>query len=281
MGVVHVRYYTDPACPWSWAAEPGVRRLMVEFGDEVRFTYVMVGMAREFRGRHEPTRMALSALDAAAASGMPVDSRLWLDAPPRSSYPACLAVKAAAEQDLDGPYLRRLREGLMCDRLALDSTDALVAAARTVDGMDVDRFAIDLASNAIVEALGADFQRAREPSPVRAPHDASGEPPRVRTPSFEIRRDAGDHGEVVGVIDGSGDVAALRAAVLEAGATPSPGGLPDALAALRRFGRMAAAEVAAVCDLPGPRASAELWRLALEWRARPERAGAGELWRPA
>ena len=48
--------------------------------------------------------------------------------------------------------------------------------------------------------------------------------------------------------------------------------------ALRRFGSMATAEVAAVCDLPGPRAPAELWRLALEWRVRAERLGTGYLW---
>ena len=32
MPVVHTRYYTDPACPWSWALEPSFRRLLVEFG---------------------------------------------------------------------------------------------------------------------------------------------------------------------------------------------------------------------------------------------------------
>jgi hypothetical protein len=40
-------------------------------------------------------------------------------------------------------------------------------------------------------------------------------------------------------------------------------------------------EVAAACDLPEPRAHAELWRLALEWRARPERRGTGHLWHAA
>ena len=50
------------------------------------------------------------------------------------------------------------------------------------------------------------------------------------------------------------------------------------LDALRRFGTMATPEVAVVCDLPGPRAPAELWRLALEWRVRPERLGTGYLW---
>jgi predicted DsbA family dithiol-disulfide isomerase len=43
VGAVHVTYYTDPACPWSWAAEPAVRRLLVEFGDDISITYVMVG----------------------------------------------------------------------------------------------------------------------------------------------------------------------------------------------------------------------------------------------
>ena len=44
---------------------------------------------------------------------------------------------------------------------------------------------------------------------------------------------------------------------------------------------MADPEVAAVCDLPGPRAAAELWRLALEWRARPERVLGADMWSPA
>jgi protein-disulfide isomerase-like protein with CxxC motif len=41
-------YYTHPACPWSWAAEPCLRRIEAEFGDGVSITYVMGGLAREF-----------------------------------------------------------------------------------------------------------------------------------------------------------------------------------------------------------------------------------------
>jgi len=150
VGAVHVSYFTDPACPWSWAAEPAVRRLLVEFGDDMAVTYVMGGLAREFR---TPVETMRHVLDAAAASGMPTDPRLWLDAPPVSSYPACQAIKAAAEQGLDEPYLRIVREGLMVDRLKLDNADALIGAARRVPGLDVERFAIDLHSAAIVEAL--------------------------------------------------------------------------------------------------------------------------------
>ena len=53
---------------------------------------------------------------------------------------------------------------------------------------------------------------------------------------------------------------------------------PSVCDALRRFGTMSAAEVAAVCGLSGPAAATELWRLATEWQARPERLGTAELW---
>jgi putative protein-disulfide isomerase len=259
-----VTYYTDPACPYSWAAEPALRRLAVEFAEGLTITYVMGGLAREFR---RPLETMRHVMDAAAQSAMPTDPRLWLDAPPSSSYPACQAVKAAAEQRLDGLYLRVVREGLMVDRLKLDTTDALIDAARRVSGMDVERFAIDLRSHAIVEAFGADLDRARA-----AARD-DGEP-RVPFPSFEVR---GDGDEVHWLYD-STDPARLRQTALAAGGEPQP--LPDVLGAVRRFGRVATPEVAAVCDRLGPLAAAELWRLAAEWQVRAERALTGELWSP-
>ncbi len=237
---VHVLYVTDPACPWSWGAEPALRRLLAEFGEGVRITYVMGGLARQF---DRPLETARAWLDAAAASGMPADPRMWWDAPPASSYPAALAVKAAAEQRLDGPYLRRLREGFAVEGRKLDNADALTTAARDVPGMNVERFKNDLQSNAIVEAFGADLDKARE---------------REGLPRWEI------DGEVVR------DLADAR---IDAPSQP----LPTVEEALRRFGRMATAEVAAVCDLPGPRAPAELWRRALEWRAWRD----GQLWSSA
>jgi putative protein-disulfide isomerase len=263
VGAVHVTYFTDPACPWSWAAEPALRRVLVEFGDDIAVTYVMGGLAREFR---TPVETMRHVLDAAAASAMPTDPRLWLDAPPVSSYPACQAIKAAADQGLDEPYLRVVREGLMADRVKLDSADALIGAARRVPGLDLERFAIDLQSAAIVEAFGADMERARA-----AARDGER---RVPFPSFEVR---GEDGEAHWVYD-SGDVGQLRAAVLAAGGTSGP--LPGVLDAVTRFGRIATPEVAAVCDRPGPLAAGELWRLAAEWKLRAERILTGEFWSP-
>ena len=80
---------------------------------------------------------------------------------------------------------------------------------------------------------------------------------------------------------GFADYAELAAAAGAAGAAPSGDRAPSVEDALRRFGTMATAEIAAVCALPGPRAPAELWRLSLEWRIKPERLGSGELWTQA
>ncbi|HEY8637731.1 MAG TPA: DsbA family protein [Solirubrobacteraceae bacterium] len=267
MAEVRVAIHTDPACPWSWAAEPALRRLAVEFGAGLRFTYVMGGLARAFE---RPLETMRHWIDAGVASGMPVDPRLWLDAPPASSYPACLAVKAAAEQGLDEPYLRRCREGLAYERRKLDNGPALVDVARQVDGLDVDRFRIDLESGAILEAFGADLDRTRAAAP-----ELRGDHPRVSFPSGHFSGPGGEHWAY-----DTWDPDEWRAAAVAAGAQPVASGPPTPEAAVRTFGSMATPEVAAVCGMPGPTAPAELWRLAAEWRVRAERLASGEVWRP-
>jgi putative protein-disulfide isomerase len=268
IALVHTYYYTDPMCPWSWAIEPALRKLSVEFAGGLDVRYVMCGMAPEVGDTGPIVREMLEAAD---RSGMPVDIRLWLAAPPRSSHPACLAVKAASEQDDPGPYLRRLREGLLCRRRKLDTADALLEEARAVPGLDVERLRVALGSHAILEAFGADLDRCAAVSPE---HHAAGTG-RATLPSLEF---IGEDGAVHGVY-GFGDYGTLRAAAVAAGAVPTPGYAPLSIEdALRRFGTMATAEVALVCDLPGPRAPAELWRLALDWRVRAERVGSGHLW---
>lgn len=270
IALAHTYYYTDPACPWSWALEPSFRKLRHEFGGGLNVTYVMCGTAREFG---DPIPLVAEMLEAAGASGMPVDARVWLSAAPRSSYPACIAVKAAAEQGDPGSYLRRLREGFQCRRRKLDGTDALVEEARTVPRLDLDKLRLALGSHGALEAFAADLDRA---GAVPAEHHSPGTG-RVKLPSLEF---ADSHGEVRGVY-GYSDYESLRAAALSAGAQPTGAPAPSVEDALRRFGSMATPELAAICELPGPRAPAELWRLALDWRVRAERVGSGEMWAAA
>src|SRR4051794_5906822 len=80
MMTVQVRFYTDPACPWSWAAEPAVRRLMWEFEGELEFAWVMGGLARSYE--HANLLEVVSQwLEDAAAGGMPSDPRIWTQNP--------------------------------------------------------------------------------------------------------------------------------------------------------------------------------------------------------
>ncbi|MGI8750249.1 MAG: DsbA family protein [Thermoleophilaceae bacterium] len=278
---VRVRVFTDPLCVWSWGSEPGIRSLMCEFGDDVLFTFSMAGLARELS---PDGALVHSWLDAAAESGMPADPRVLRGSPPRSSYPMSMAAKAAGDQ---GPaaayrYLRALREGSVALRRKLDTTEALVEEARGA-GLDAERFRVDLDSHGTVEAFGADMEAA-------AVLAASGDPAAsgghsvaeggrgLPLPTFVI--DGADHGgaERPVVLSGLQSPAALREAVLGAGAAPAVGSRPEPIAALRRFGRMAPVEVAAVCDLPLPKAEADLAALALEWRIRPVAVGGGRLW---
>ncbi len=240
---VPVSVLTDPYCAWSWAAEPQLRRLQVEFGAGLDYTFVIVGLQRDAAG------LAYDLVEAASESGMPADARVFLRDPPTSTHPAGLAITAVAEQGDPGPYIRRLREAILLERRRMDTAPALLDAAREVGGLDLERLRIDFGSNAIVERFGAGIERGRG----------------VRTPAIAF---------------GDGEPVAperWREAALAAGAEPV-GGSPGIEDALRRFGPMATPEVAAVCDLPGPRAPAELWRLALEWRVRVRRAVGGELW---
>lgn len=261
---VSVKYFTDPACSASWAAEPIVRKLMVEFGTDLSFDWVMGGLARDYLQGHEMDydQLIVHWLDRAADSGMPIDPRLWTEGPIRTTYPACMAVKAAADQGPEAAagYLRALREGLLCFRRKLDTTEPLVEEARAA-GLDAARFRIDLKSNATVEAFGADLELTRAVPPEArdrggAKEGQGGE--RVVFPS--ARFGAGEW------VFGLEPYEAWRQAAIAAGATPSGEPPPDVMTALRRFGRMAAVEVSTVCDLPGPRAEAELWRLAAEWK---------------
>jgi len=255
---VRARYYTDPACSASWAAEPWRRSLLVEFGNDLQFTYVMGGLARDYEGEHGA--LLVRWLDTAASSRMPIDPRLWSESPIRSSFPACMAVKAAAEQGPEAAerYLRAVREGLMCLRRRLDSAEPLAEVAREA-GLDVARFRVDLDSNAIVEAFGADLDETRSEGA-----------------ALPFIRFDGDAGSARMAADAPYED--WRAAAIAAGAEACGEPRPDPLAALRRFGRLATVEVEAACDLSNQGAEKELWRLAGEGRVRPVRVLTGVLW---
>jgi putative protein-disulfide isomerase len=277
---VQVRFYTDPACPWSWAAEPALRRLMWEFEGELEFAWVMGGLARSYE--HANFLEVVSQwLEDWAAGGMPCDPRIWTQNPLESTYPACQAVKAAGEQGWEAGYryLRTLREGIMFERRKLDHADALIDAAGR-SGIDRARFEVDLRSHAITEAFGADLEEVRDPPEearaADAIHRSSKGRERISFPSALFVGEDGDRHGAWG--NDSVDVEKMRTAALNAGAEPTNEGGLEPLAAIQRFGRCATRELEVLADRPRPVIEAELWALARDWKLKPVPALTGTLW---
>ena len=291
---VQVRFYTDPACPWSWAAEPALRRLMWEFEGEFEFVWVMGGLARRYgrEYRDEEGRIGTGPdcfadlishwLVVAADGRMPTDPRIWTESPLASTYPACQAVKAAAEQGWEAGYryLRRLREGIMFERRKLDHMDALLAAAGP-SRIDRARFEVDLSSHAITEAFGADLDEVRNP-----PEEARAAGAVRRTEgnervSFPSAVFVGADGTRQGVWSIARSRPALREAAIAAGAKQVNQGGLEPLDAVRRFGRCATRELELLAEKPLPVLEAELWAMARDWKLKPISALTGTIWETA
>lgn len=293
MMTVQVRFYTDPACPWSWAAEPALRRLMWEFEGDLEFAWVMGGLARRYgreyrdeeggigRGPNCFADLISHWLEVAANGLMPTDPRVWTESPLTSTYPACQAVKAAAEQGWEAGYryLRGLREGIMFERRKLDHADALIAAAGPAR-IDRDRFEVDLRSHAITEAFGGDLDEVRNPPEEAREAGAVRRTEGHERLSFPSALFTGEDGSRRGVWGGARSHPALREAALAAGARQVNEGALGPVEAVRRFGRCATRELEILAEKPLPVLEAELWALARDWKLRPVRALTGVLWEP-
>jgi predicted DsbA family dithiol-disulfide isomerase len=289
-----IRFYSDPACPWSWAAEPALRRLLWEFEGELEFVWVMGGLARRYGRdyRDEEGRIGEGPdcfadlishwLDVTAASEMPMDPRIWTESPLSSTYPACQAVKAACEQGWEAGYryLRHVREGIMFERRKLDHPEALLAAAGAAR-LDRRRFEIDLFSEAITEAFAADLDEVRNPPPEAREAGAVRRTEGKERISFPSALFIGEDGSRHGAWGTARSHPALREAALAAGARQVNGGELQPLEAIRRFRRCATRELEVLCDRAGPVVEAELWTLARDWKLKPVTALTGTLWEPA
>jgi predicted DsbA family dithiol-disulfide isomerase len=280
---VEVRFYTDPACPWSWAAEPALRRLIWEFEGELRFVWVMGGLARSYE-KANLLDIVSTWLEDAAAGGMPSDPRIWTQNPLDSTYPACQAAEAAKEQGWEAGYryLRTLREGIMFERRKLDHAEALIDAAGRA-GIDRQRFESDLRSHAITELFGADLEEVRDPPQEARDADAIHRSSKGRERiSFPSALFVGEHGSRHGVWgNDSVEPEKLRDAALAAGAKQVNEGALEPLDAVERFGRCATRELEGFSGKPLPVLESELWALARDWRLKPVSALIGTLWEAA
>jgi putative protein-disulfide isomerase len=180
---VEIIFYTDPLCCWSWAFEPQWRRLQYELQDQVVFRYVMTGLLPSWKNYSDPMysvsrpmQMGPVWLEAAVSSGMPINSRIWVEDPPASSYPACIAVKAMQLQSSPAAvkYLRLLREAVMVNGQNISKQAVLVQIASSLGDkhpglINMDRFESDLISDVGLEAFRPDWQESQNRNISRTP----------------------------------------------------------------------------------------------------------------
>ena len=209
-------------------------------------------------------------LRVSAETGAPLDPLLWADGPLRTTYPACMAVKAAAEQ---APTAATpICAG--CARRSCASGESSTGrrrwSRRRGSAASTSRGFASTCARMRSRRRSAPTSRRRRRSPRRRP-----------TPTDALsgaRRDAAADGRVR---EGAGGARGRRAApyddlraaalALRRRAAAAPARRLDVERALARFGRLTTREVEVLCDLPGPRAGAELWGLAEAWKVRPVR----------
>jgi putative protein-disulfide isomerase len=141
---VKIIYYTDPICSSCWGIEPQLRKLKLEYGDYFEIDYRMGGLLPDWSynsgGISKPSDVAHHWDEASLYYEMPIDGNVWLEDPLDSSYPSCIAMKAAQMQSKEKAvyFMRILREKLYLDKKNIAKWENIAEAA-TIAGLDVQK----------------------------------------------------------------------------------------------------------------------------------------------
>jgi predicted DsbA family dithiol-disulfide isomerase len=170
---IKIVIYTDPLCCWSWALHPHWQRFIKDFQDEITYTYCMGGMIPDwnkyndpFNAVSRPAQMGPIWMEAQHRTGATINDLIWIENPPSSSYPACIAVKTAALQHFEASeiYLQEVWKSVMVDSLDISKKDILLEIGRKIgiarpDAFDFERFAKDYDSEPSREAFRSDLRQ--------------------------------------------------------------------------------------------------------------------------
>ena len=166
--VVRVVYFTDPICSTCWTIQPQLRKLQLQYGNQLQIEYKMGGLLPDWEsfergGIKEPSDVAIHWTEVCLQYHMPINGEFWNSDPLPSSYPPSVAFKAAQMQDTDKAvlFLRNIRDLLFIQQKNIIEPKFLYLAAleggldaarlmRDIDGKAMEYFKSDLD---LVEAL--------------------------------------------------------------------------------------------------------------------------------
>ncbi len=145
---IKIIYYTDPICSSCWGIEPQLRKLKLEYGEYFDIDYRMGGLLPDWSynsgGISKPSDVAHHWDEASLYYEMPIDGNVWLEDPLDSSYPSCIAMKAAQMQSKEKAvyFMRILREKLYLDKKNIAKWEN-IAEATIIAGLDVPKLKAD------------------------------------------------------------------------------------------------------------------------------------------
>ena len=163
---VKLIYFTDPICSSCWGIEPQLRKLKLEYGNNIDIEYRMGGLLPNWSynsgGISKPSDVAHHWDEVSIHYDMPIDGDVWLEDPLDSSYPPSIAYKAAQLQDLDKAdlFLREIREMVFLKKMNISRWEHLAVAAKNV-GLNVEQLKIDFEGKAKT-LFEEDLKLARE-----------------------------------------------------------------------------------------------------------------------
>lgn len=163
---VKLIYFTDPICSSCWGIEPQLRKLKLEYGNNIEIEYRMGGLLPDWSynsgGISKPSDVAHHWDEVSIYYDMPIDGDVWIEDPLNSSYPPSIAFKAAQIQDNDKAilFLREIREMVFLEKKNITKWEHLATAGKKV-GLDTLQFKIDYEGKAKTN-FEEDLKTARE-----------------------------------------------------------------------------------------------------------------------
>lgn len=150
---VKIIYYTDPICSSCWGIEPQLRKLKLEYSKYFEMEYKMGGLLPDWSynsgGISKPSDVAHHWDEASQHYQMPIDGDVWLEDPLNSSYPSCIAMKAAQIQSKEKAviFMRILREKLYLEKKNIAKWENIAEAAK-IANLDIARLKSDFEGDA-------------------------------------------------------------------------------------------------------------------------------------
>ncbi|OQP45271.1 disulfide bond formation protein DsbA [Niastella yeongjuensis] len=172
--VIDIVYYTDPLCCWSWALDAQLTRLEKEWHGIINWRYCMGGLlpawdhyTDNYNSVQRPAQMGPLWMLASKELDIPIAHRIWVEDPPASSYPACIAVKCAQLQSQKAGklYLYLVQKAVMQYGLNIARQEVLLQVAQGVAEIDrqfsLTQFKEDMQNDRGQEAFRKDLQEVK------------------------------------------------------------------------------------------------------------------------